>query len=163
MKLLVRQPYTESNYEGQAIVEQALDMLAGMREDPVPLTMLTGYEALSGDSFQKDFTQKTGQAFSPKAFRDWRISLLNEADAIINLRVGLSESTAFEIAYNIFSGRKIPMLFAVWEKAPMKTTLLRELQDLCPVTYVEFKQVEQLRVPFREFLGSFAPARVSNF
>lgn len=45
---------------------------------------------------------------------------------------------AFEVAYGIYGGRRIPMLFAVWDEAAIKTTLLRDLDDLAKVRYVRF-------------------------
>ncbi len=101
------------------------------------------------------FEELTGQAFSPAAFRNYRLSLLDKTDAIIHIRTSLSESSAFEVAYNIFKGRKAPMFFCVWEKAPLKTTLLRDLEDLCPATYVNFAQAADLRTPISRFLGQF--------
>ena len=71
---------------------------------------------------------------------------------MIVIRTGLSESGAFEIAYNIFGGRQVPIFFAVWEQAPIKTTLLRELEDLVDVRYVTFDRPEDLRVPLMQFL-----------
>jgi carbamoyl-phosphate synthase large subunit len=35
------------------------------------------------------------------------------------------------------------MFFAVWENAPIKTTLLRELDEFCEAEYVTFKEPEE--------------------
>jgi carbamoyl-phosphate synthase large subunit len=76
---------------------------------------------------------------------------------MIVIRTGLSESTAFEVAYNIFGGGGVPIFFAIWDQAPIKTTLLRNLGNIVPVRYVTFSKPEELKEPFMDFLNSFAP------
>jgi hypothetical protein len=88
--------------------------------------------------------------------------LLNRTDAIIVMRTGLSESGAFELAYNIFGGAAAPIFFAIWEQAPLKTTLLRALPDFVPVRYVTFGQPEELRRPLLEFLRACAHDQSRN-
>jgi hypothetical protein len=73
---------------------------------------------------------------------------------MVNIRVGLSESSAFELAYHIFGGRRTPVLFLVWKQAPIKTTLLRELHTLCDVTYLEFDAAEDLIEGLKNFFTS---------
>ena len=51
------------------------------------------------------------------------IRLLNQADVMVVIRTGLSESGAFELAYNIFGGRRVPVFFAIWKNTPLETTL----------------------------------------
>ena len=46
---------------------------------------------------------------------------------MIILRTSLSESTVFEVAYNILKGPNIPIFFAIDSSAPIKTTLLKDL------------------------------------
>ena len=67
--------------------------------------------------------EKANQEFSAKNFRKYRLELLNKADLMIIIRTSLSESSAFELAYNIYEGRKSPVFFAIHESAPIKTTL----------------------------------------
>jgi carbamoyl-phosphate synthase large subunit len=74
---------------------------------------------------------------------------------MIVIRTGLSESGAFEVAYNIFGGKRVPIFFAVWDQAPIKTTLLRDLDELVPVRYVTFSSPEELRQPLLDFLSAF--------
>lgn len=78
--------------------------------------------------------------------------MIRNADAFINLRTAMSESAAFEVAYNLFSDMSVPMFFAVWRNAPIRTTLIRDLQDLGDVTYVEFDKPCELRRPLWTFL-----------
>jgi carbamoyl-phosphate synthase large subunit len=78
--------------------------------------------------------------------------LLAQADAFINIRVGMSESSAFELSYHIFKGSCAPVLFLVWKHSPIKTTLLRELDDLCDITYLEFEQADELRPGIADFI-----------
>jgi hypothetical protein len=73
----------------------------------------------------------------------------------------MSESSAFELAYHIYRGRRTPVLFLVWKEAPIKTTLIRELQDLCDVTYLEFGHVDELRAGIQEFFSRLPPPAAS--
>jgi hypothetical protein len=73
---------------------------------------------------------------------------------MVVIRTGPSESGAFELAYNIFGGRRAPVFFAVWEGATFETTLLRELGDLVAVRYVAFAGPMELRVLLVEFLDA---------
>lgn len=159
INLFVRQPFTESGDDEQDLVQRALDILVELQKDGLDLHFLTSTEAQHAGSFREDFERRTGKPFTPKNFREHRFSLLDQADAFVNLRVGMSESSAFEIGYNVFHGHCMPMFFAVWEKAPIKTTLLRDLQDLCSVTYVTFTNPEDLRAPLKAFLLEVARAK----
>jgi hypothetical protein len=50
------------------------------------------------------------------------------------------------------------MFLAVWKHAPIKTTLLRELDDVCDVTYREFEDPEELRTDLERFFDRVAEA-----
>jgi hypothetical protein len=50
------------------------------------------------------------------------------------------------------------MFFAVWKHAPIKTTLLRELDEVCDVTYREFEDPEELRGDLQRFFRQVARA-----
>jgi hypothetical protein len=75
------------------------------------------------------------------------------------IRTGLSESGAFEVSYNIYGGRCVPMFFAVWKQAPIKTTLLRDLDSIADATYITFEHAGELEKPLCEFLSRVAPHR----
>src|SRR5262249_34163483 len=81
---------------------------------------------------------------------------VRHAYARLVVRTGLSESGAFEVAYNLFKGKNVPMFFAIWRQSPIKTTLLRELHDLGTVVYVDFEHPEELQKPLRNFLSLVA-------
>ena len=70
----------------------------------------------------------------------------------------MSESGAFEVSYNVFAEPRAPMFFAVWKHAPIETTLLRELQEVCDVTYREFEDPEELRSDLQHFFHRIAKA-----
>jgi hypothetical protein len=53
------------------------------------------------------------------------------------------------------------MFFAVWKHAPIKTTLLRELEEVCDVTYREFEDPEELRGDLQHFLRRVAKGATS--
>lgn len=153
--LFIRQPITESTSVEYALIQEVIDIIAGMIKD-THIQLLTGTQVLQTNTYDQLFEQLTGTPFSPKAFRDYRFSLLDKTDLIINIRTGLSESSAFELAYNIFRGKKAPVLFCCWERSPLKTTLLRDLQDLCDISYVSFSNVSDLTIPIQQFIKTYA-------
>jgi carbamoyl-phosphate synthase large subunit len=133
-----------------------LDLLSDLNGHPYALEILTGRAAQSEESFRRVFEQESGLAFTPRNFRRHRCAQLDRADAMIVVRTGLSESSAFEVAYNVFAGRKAPIFFAVWRQAPIKTTLLRELDELTTVQYVDFDHPRELKGPLLEFFQRLA-------
>ena len=62
---------------------------------------------------------------------------------MIIFRTGLSESTVFEIAYNIMKGKKIPIFFVIHPDHVIKTTLIRDLNEYLGCK-VEYKIVDYL-------------------
>jgi hypothetical protein len=122
---------------------------------------LTGNTPLSDQTFRENFEQSQGLAFNPVSFRRYRLSQLRRADAFLYVRTAMSESGAFEVSYNVFAEPRAPMFFAVWKHAPIKTTLLRGLEDVCDVTYREFEDPEDLRVDLEHFFRRIAKA--TNF
>ncbi|NEQ52797.1 MAG: hypothetical protein F6K11_22110 [Leptolyngbya sp. SIO3F4] len=64
----------------------------------------------------------------------------------------MSESTAFEIAYNIYGGNNIPMLYLVWDKVLIKTTLIREMEDIADITYYTFSDVTDFGDTIEKFI-----------
>lgn len=153
IKVFVRQPLTQTGEREARVVQAALDGIGGLVGDGrYALDFVTGTKAHHSDSFRQAFASEAGTAFAPRHFRDTRLSLLSSADVMLVLRTGLSESGAFEIAYNIFGGRRIPILFAVWDEAEIKTTLLRDLDDLAKVRYVRFSDPASLAEHFARFV-----------
>lgn len=151
MKLFVRQPFTESTEAQRGLIQSVMDLVAEITQAE-GITVLTDLEAQTAESFRARYEALTGQPFTTAGFRQWRLSLLNQADAMLIIRTGLSESSAFEVAYNLYGGRRVPMLFCIWEGAPLKTTLLSDLGDLCPTIYCLFKEPESLRNYILNFL-----------
>ncbi|HEV3088319.1 MAG TPA: hypothetical protein VGX96_13960, partial [Candidatus Elarobacter sp.] len=134
-------------------MQTALDGIGGLAADRrYALDLLTGTKAHDNDSFREAFASDSGGAFAPRRFRETRLKLLSAADVMLVVRTGLSESGAFEVAYNIYGGRRIPMLFAVWDEAEIKTTLLRDLDDLAKVRYVRFSDPADIATAFAQFV-----------
>lgn len=152
IKIFVRQPLTQSGPSEAHIVQGILDGIIASEAMGTMLELVTGKEALDCETFHDAFEAETGEAFSPCRFRRKRLDSLSQADVMLVIRTGLSESGAFEIAYNIFGGRKIPIFFAVWEKAEIKTTFLRELEELVDVTYITFREPFEIVPAFECFL-----------
>jgi hypothetical protein len=153
IKVFVRQPLTQTGEREARIVQAALDGIGGLVGDGrYAMEFLTGTKAHDNESFRQAFTTEAGAAFAPRRFRDTRLALLSRADVMLVVRTGLSESGAFEIAYNIYGGRRIPMLFAVWDEAEIKTTLLRDLEDLADVRYVRFSDPAAVATEFARFI-----------
>jgi len=152
LRLFIRQPFTQSGNSEKEVVQGVLDVLRNIDGNPYKLVTPTGFEAQSESTFRRAYEHIFGKAFTPQNFRTTRLEHLKSADAMLVIRTGLSESGSFEIAFNIFGGQRVPMLFAVWDKAPIKTTLLQELQEIADATYVTFTSPEELAAPLREFL-----------
>jgi hypothetical protein len=153
LRLFVRQPFTESNEAQQALIAEVMVQIDQHNGRPHAFSYLTGNKAESADTFRSSFEADTGQAFTPRAFRAHRLALLAQAQAFVNIRVGMSESSAFELCYHIFKGACTPVLFLVWKHAPIKTTLLKDLGNLCDITYLEFEQAGELRDGMADFFG----------
>jgi carbamoyl-phosphate synthase large subunit len=151
LKLFIRQPFTESGEAQQQLIQEVMWEIDAVNGSPYTFQYLAGAKAESADTFRQSFEHDQQLPFTPKNFRNHRLRLLDQADVMINIRVGMSESSAFELSYHIFKGRCTPILFLVWKQAPIKTTLLRELDDVCDVTYLEFDRADELRNGIRRF------------
>ncbi|TFW32413.1 carbamoyl-phosphate synthase large subunit [Massilia horti] len=154
LNVFIRQPFTESDADQQQLIADILLLIDSVNGKQHAFNYLTGIRAESAATFKRSFEQEHGQAFTPQNFRAHRLGRLDAADVFVNIRVGMSESSAFELGYHIFKGRRTPILFLVWKHAPIKTTLLRELDELCDVTYLEFDHVDELREPIHRFFAA---------
>jgi carbamoyl-phosphate synthase large subunit len=161
LKLFIRQPLTQSGDESKAIVDAVLQIVDDIGKDGIRLQYLTGRTALSERTFRENFEQIQGVSFSPSNFRRYRLGQLRLADAFLYVRTAMSESGAFEVSYNVFAEPHAPMFFAVWKRAPIKTTLLRGLEEVCDVTYREFDHPEELRGDLQRFFRRIAKAKAS--
>jgi carbamoyl-phosphate synthase large subunit len=158
LKLFIRQPLTQSGDESKKIVHGVLQIVDEIERNDVGFEYLTGNTPLSDQTFRQNFEQNQGLAFNPVNFRRYRLSQLRRADAFLYIRTAMSESGAFEVSYNVFAEPRAPMFFAVWKHAPIKTTLLRELEEVCDVTYREFEDPEELRGDLQHFFRRIAKA-----
>jgi carbamoyl-phosphate synthase large subunit len=162
LKLFVRQPLTQSGDESKEIVENVLQIVDDIGKDGVRFEYLTGNMPLSDRTFRENFEQSHGLPFNPVNFRRYRLNQLRCADAFLYIRTAMSESGAFEVCYNIFAEPRAPMFFAVWKQAPIKTTLLRDLEEVCDVTYREFEDPEELRGDLYRFFSRIAEVAASR-
>jgi hypothetical protein len=137
-------------------VEGVLKIVDEIGENGVPFEYLTGNAGQSDSTFREHFEQSQGLPFNAVNFRRYRLGQLRCADAFLYIRTAMSESGAFEIAYNVFAEPRAPMFFAVWKHCPIKTTLLRDLEDACDVTYREFEHAEELRDDLQHFFSRVA-------
>jgi len=161
LKLFVRQPLTESGLEQQTLIASVLARIEQHNGAPRAFRYLTGHQAESADTFRASFEAESGEPFTPQNFRAWRLERLAQADAFINVRVGMSESSAFELSYHVFRGACTPVLFLVWKHAPIKTTLLKDLQNVCDVTYLEFEHADDLDAGLGDFFRRCARSRAA--
>jgi carbamoyl-phosphate synthase large subunit len=129
------------------LIQGVLDLL-----DPGRADVLTGRRAHSAATFEQAFSDETGHPFYASSYRNHRLALLDEAEAMLVIRTGPSESCAFETAYNVLR-RRIPMLVAAHDDAPVEAPVLHDLQYVLPTTrYVTFRDPADLRGPLRTFL-----------
>jgi carbamoyl-phosphate synthase large subunit len=161
LKLFIRQPLTQSGDESKKIVEGVLQIVDEIGRNGVRIEYLTGNTPLSDKTFRANFEQTQGLPFNPVNFRRYRLGQLRRADAFLYVRTAMSESGAFEVSYNVFAEPRAPMFFAVWKHAPIKTTLLRELEEVCDVTYREFEDPEDLRGDLQHFFRRIAKTAAS--
>jgi carbamoyl-phosphate synthase large subunit len=157
LRLFVRQSYTEASEREQIVIQAVIDTILDSAPEGMSLDIVTGAEAQNAQTFKAAFAARTGIPFTPRTFRDHRLALLDAADAMIIIRTGLSESSAFEVAYNVMRHR-IPMFFAIWHPARIKTTLLQQLEDRCPAEYHTFTAAVDLRAPLLRFLDALTPS-----
>jgi carbamoyl-phosphate synthase large subunit len=162
LRLFIRQPLTQSGDESKKIVEGVLQIVDEIDGNAVSIEYLTGNTPLSDEIFRENFEQSQGLPFNPVNFRRYRLSQLRRADAFLYVRTAMSESGAFEVSYNVFAEPRAPMFFAVWKHAPIKTTLLRELEEVCDVTYREFEDPEELRGDLQHFFRQVARGATST-
>jgi carbamoyl-phosphate synthase large subunit len=156
LKLFTRQPLTQSGDESKKVVEGVLEIVDEIGRNEVSFEYLTGNTPQSNQTFRETFERSQGLPFNPRNFRRHRLSQLRRADAFLYVRTAMSESGAFEVCYNVFNEPRAPMFFAVWKHAPIKTTLLRELEEVCDVTYREFEDPEELRADLQRFFRKVA-------
>lgn len=156
LRVFVRQPFAQTGDREQTVIQGVIDLLCELDGQPHRLHLLTGARAESRRTFRARFELDTGRRFTPPSFSAVRLDLLNQADVMVVIRTGLSESGAFELAYNIFGGRRIPVFFAIWKSTPLETTLLRELDELVAIRYVTFADPSELRGPLLEFFDGAA-------
>lgn len=156
LRVFIRQPFTQTGSREQAVIQGVIDLLRELDGRPHRLNLLTVARAESSQTFRARFELDTGLPFTPQNFRAARLEPLSRADAMVVIRTGLSESGAFELAYNIFAGRRVPVFFAIWKDAPLETTLLRDLDELAPTRYVTFADPIELGPPFLEFFEGAA-------
>jgi len=161
LRLFVRQPFTESGETQQGVVASVLERVRALDGLPQRFGYLTGCQAESADTFRASFERETSRVFSPETFRAHRLRQLDQADVFVNIRAGMSESSAFELSYHVFRGACTPILFLVWKQAPIKTTLLKDLGSLCDVTYLEFDDPAELDAPLADFFRSCERGRRS--
>lgn len=142
IKVFLRQSFTESDEQQQVLIQKIIDKVAGYKSERSEVSIVNGNKAHNKDTFKQSFESNCGLAFTPANFRKMRLDLLSKSDLFIIVRTSMSESSAFEVAYNIFKAKNIPMLFLISESAPIKTTLIRELHDLSDATYFTFDKVD---------------------
>jgi carbamoyl-phosphate synthase large subunit len=145
LKLFIRQPLTQSGDESKSVVEGVLRIVDEIGRNGTSFEYLTGNMPLSDRTFREAFERSQGLPFNARNFRRYRLDQLRRADAFLYVRTAMSESGAFEVCYNVFAEPRAPMFFAVWKHSPIKTTLLRDLEEVCDVTYREFEDPEELR------------------
>jgi len=154
IKLFIRQSYTEADADDRQTIQGVLDLIRSRDGTYYNIDLLTGAKAYTKDNFKDEYKKETGFDFTPDNFRTTRFELLNNCDGMVIIRTGLSESTAFEVCYNIFSGKNVPMLFLVHEQSPIRTTLIQDLDLIAEVKYQTFSDPCELDEIIDEYLNS---------
>ena len=84
------------------------------------------------------------------------VDRLDSADAMVIIRSGVSESAAFDAAYNVFAGPRVPMFLASWKHAHSQAAVWRDLDRVCRTEYALFDRPDELRRPLAAFLEHVA-------
>jgi hypothetical protein len=149
MKLLVKQNVGDINRDHLKIVGNVVTFLqnniAGLEFLPLHLDE-------DQDDYQLSFQQRTGIVFTPANYRHYRLRLLSVVDALLYIHTSANDSDAYELSYNLSAIHPKPVFFAVWRGAPIKSPLLKELDQDYPVTYCQFSHPKELLEGFKLFL-----------
>ncbi|MBL1276200.1 MAG: hypothetical protein COB30_008935 [Ectothiorhodospiraceae bacterium] len=156
IKLLIRQSYTEAGDKEMNVIQGILDLLKKMDGEEYGIELIAGAKAYNKDNFKQAYEEETGNPFTPVNFRKTRFNLIEESDAIVVIRTGMSESTAFELCYNIQLDNPVPMFFAVMDEREIRTTLLQDLEDIADVEYHSFTEPASLNNALGSFLTRVA-------
>ena len=159
LKIFVRQSFIEKDERKEKIIQGVLDILQSFKSDKFNVEFLNDIKTYNAESFKPAFEKSSGMEFSPKNVRKHMFSILDKADAMVVIRTGPSESTAFEIAYNIFKGNNIPTFVVIWDETPWKTTLFRELNELANITYYPFKNPQEIEQSLQTFFNDVLLAK----
>ena len=153
INVFFRQSFTEAGEYEQQMIQDVINKISSYKDNDLNVRIVTGNKAHNKNSFKQSFEKDQQLKFTPSNFRTKRLDLLSGSDLFIILRTGISESTVFEVAYNIYKGNNIPMLFLVWENAQIKTTLIRDMEGTADVTYFTFKSVDELGPVIEKFIS----------
>ncbi|QUM82187.1 hypothetical protein HWV01_18810 [Moritella sp. 5] len=149
MKLLVKQDVGDIHKDHLKILDNVITFLQhnidGLEFLPFNL------DAEQGD-YQQAFQRQTGIIFTPANYRHYRLRLLSVVDALLYIHTSSNDSDAYELSYNLSSIHPKPVFFAVWRGAPIKSPLLKELDQDYPVTYCQFSHPRELLEGFKRFL-----------
>lgn len=100
-KVFLRQGFTESGPEEARQVQRVFDDIKCLAEEFGNTELLWPAIALHRDNFKSWFTEHTGIEFTANNFWNYRRPMIEEADLVISVRSGLSESTSLEIGYKL--------------------------------------------------------------
>ncbi len=153
LKLFVRQSFVAKDERKEKIIQGVLDILQNFKSREFNIEFLNDIETYNSETFKLAFEKSSGMEFTPANVRKYMFSILDKADAMVVIRTGPSESTAFEIAYNVFKGNNIPTFVVIWDETPWETTLFRELNDLANITYYPFKDPKEVVQPLQTFFN----------
>jgi len=152
MKLLVKQNVGDVNTDHLKIVSNVVTFLQSNLPDLEFLPFELNDEL---DDYQVSFQKQTGIVFTPANYRHYRLRLLSAVDAMLYIHTSANDSDAYELSYNLSSVNPKPVFFAVWRGAPIKSPLLKELDQDYPVTYCQFSRPQELLEGFKQFLNHY--------
>jgi len=156
IKLLVRQSYTEAGLEEMRVIQSIIDQLNQLDGEVCHVDLIAGAKAYNKDNFKQAYEEETGNTFTANNFRRTRLGLIEKCDAIVVIRTGMSESTAFELCYNTYFSDSAPVFFAVMKGREIRTTLLQALDEIADVEYHYFSEPVSLKPALIKFLTKVA-------
>ena len=149
IRLFFRQPFTENKSNKEII--KLNKIFKNYKKYPLDLLP---YENNESSDFKKVFEEKTKIPFNPENFRNYRLNNIRKCNSMFIIRNNLSESTAFELGYIYSKYPHLPIFFAINNKSPIKTTLLKDLHP--NVTYINYDDINDINIRLYNWLDDVA-------
>ena len=150
IRLFIRQPFTETRSKNE--LNRIFSIIDKYKK--YPLEILPYKSAGESSDFKSIFEKNTKIKFTPQNFRNYRLDNIRQSNSMLIIRNNMSESTAFELGYIYSKYPHLPIFFAINNKSPIKTTLLKDLHP--NVTYINYDDINDINIRLYNWLDDVA-------